>query len=132
MKGLLLFLIHLAAVLARFLKPGGLRGRVAENPLIEQQLLILGRTRQRAPKLSSADSQIPQHGSRPIVPVSRLGSQLRELEIEPIKTVPHVPVSHPFVERLIGTVCREFLDQTFLPLHRSAPNCGCSCARAGP
>ncbi len=27
------------------------------------------------------------------------------------KTVPHVPVSHPFVERLIGTIRREFLDQ---------------------
>jgi len=25
--------------------------------------------------------------------------------------VPHVPWSHPFVERLIGTVRREFLDQ---------------------
>jgi len=25
--------------------------------------------------------------------------------------VPHVPSSHPFVERLIGTVRREFLDQ---------------------
>jgi putative transposase len=26
--------------------------------------------------------------------------------------VPYVPVSHPFVERLIGTVRREFLDRT--------------------
>src|ERR1700730_1677493 len=35
----------------------------------------------------------------------------RILEIDEIKTVPHVPVSHPFVERLIGTIRREFLDQ---------------------
>jgi len=28
------------------------------------------------------------------------------------KTVPGVPVSHPFVERLIGTVRREYLDRT--------------------
>jgi putative transposase len=27
-----------------------------------------------------------------------------------IKTVPHVPLSHRFVERLIGTMRREFLD----------------------
>ncbi len=27
-----------------------------------------------------------------------------------IKTVPHVPISHPFVERLIGTIRREHLD----------------------
>jgi hypothetical protein len=29
-----------------------------------------------------------------------------------IKTVPHVPLSHPFVERLIGTIRREYLDRT--------------------
>ena len=39
-------------------------------------------------------------------------ANLRVLEIEEIKTVPYVPLSHPFVERLIGTVRREHLDQT--------------------
>ena len=29
-----------------------------------------------------------------------------------IKTVPFVPLSHPFVERLIGTIRGEYLDQT--------------------
>ena len=29
-----------------------------------------------------------------------------------IKTVPYVPLSHPFVERLIGTIRREYLDRT--------------------
>ena len=29
-----------------------------------------------------------------------------------IKTVPYVPLSHPFVERLIGTIRRECLDRT--------------------
>ena len=29
-----------------------------------------------------------------------------------IKTVPHVPLPHPFVERLIGTIRREYLDGT--------------------
>ncbi len=28
-----------------------------------------------------------------------------------MKTVPYVPLSHPFVERLIGTIRREYLDQ---------------------
>ncbi len=55
MKGLLLLLIHLVAVLARLLGPGGVRGLVAENLLIKQQLLILSRTRQRAPNLSSLE-----------------------------------------------------------------------------
>jgi transposase InsO family protein len=37
---------------------------------------------------------------------------LRIRKIDEIKTVPHVPVSHPFTERLVGTTRREFLDQT--------------------
>ena len=52
MKGLLLLLIHLLAVLARLAGPGGTRGLVAENLLMKQQLLVLGRTRRRAPNLS--------------------------------------------------------------------------------
>ena len=35
-----------------------------------------------------------------------------ETALEAIKTVPHVPLSHPFVERLIGTIRRECLDRT--------------------
>jgi len=30
-----------------------------------------------------------------------------------VTTVPNVPVSHPFVERLIGTIRREYLDHLF-------------------
>jgi transposase InsO family protein len=39
-------------------------------------------------------------------------ANLRIRQIEEIKTVPHVPISHPFTERLIGTIRRDFLDQT--------------------
>ena len=39
-------------------------------------------------------------------------ANLRILEVTEIKTVPGVPLSHPFVERLIGTIRRECLDQT--------------------
>jgi transposase InsO family protein len=38
-------------------------------------------------------------------------ANLRVLEVTEIKTVPYVPLSHPFVERLIGTVRREYLDR---------------------
>ena len=37
-------------------------------------------------------------------------ANLRILEVTEIKSVPYVPLSHPFVERLIGTVRREYLD----------------------
>jgi transposase InsO family protein len=39
-------------------------------------------------------------------------ANLRVLEVTEIKTVPYVPLSHPFVKRLIGTVRREYLDRT--------------------
>jgi putative transposase len=39
-------------------------------------------------------------------------ANLRVLEVTEVKTVPYVPLSHPFVERLIGTIRREFLDRT--------------------
>jgi putative transposase len=39
-------------------------------------------------------------------------ANLRVLDVQEVKTVPDVPFSHPFVERLIGTIRRECLDQT--------------------
>jgi len=39
---------------------------------------------------------------------------LRILEVEVIKWVTFVPVSHPFVERLIGTIRQEFLDYVLI------------------
>jgi putative transposase len=49
----------------------------------------------------------------PLFQYHRWKANLRVLEIEDVKSLPHVPMSHPFVERLIGSVRRELLDQTF-------------------
>ena len=38
-------------------------------------------------------------------------ANLRILDVKEIKSVPYVPISHPFLERLIGTIRREYLDQ---------------------
>jgi len=38
-------------------------------------------------------------------------ANLRVLSVEQIKTVPYVPLSHPFIERLIGSTRRECLDK---------------------
>ena len=38
-------------------------------------------------------------------------ANLRVLEVTEIQTVPYVPLSHPFVERLIGTLRRESMDR---------------------
>ena len=54
MRDLVLF-IHFIATLARLLRPGGDRSIVAESLLLRHQLLILNRSRQRAPNLSASD-----------------------------------------------------------------------------
>ena len=48
----------------------------------------------------------------PLFEYHRWKANLRILQVKEIKTAPFVPISHPFVERLIGTVRREYLDQT--------------------
>ncbi len=56
------------------------------------------------PKYLSSDND-------PLFQYYRWQANLRILDIQEIKTLPHIPLSHPFVE-LIGTIRRELLDQT--------------------
>ena len=56
----------------------------------------------------------PRHLSSdhdPLFEFHRWKANLRILNVTEIKTVPEVPLSHPFVERLVGTIRRELLDQ---------------------
>jgi transposase InsO family protein len=55
------------------------------------------------PKYLSSDND-------PLYRFHQWQANLRILEVTEIKTVPYVPLSHPFVERLIGTIRREYLD----------------------
>jgi putative transposase len=48
----------------------------------------------------------------PLFQYHRWKANLRVLDIDEIKSLPHVPLSHPFVERLISSIRRELLDQT--------------------
>ena len=57
------------------------------------------------PKYLSTDND-------PLYTFHQWGANLRVLGIKEIKSVPHTPSSHPFIERLIGTVRREYLDKT--------------------
>ena len=59
---------------------------------------------QSLPKYLSSDHD-------PLYRFHQWQANLRVLEVTEIKTVPYVPLSHPFVERLIGTVRREYLDR---------------------
>jgi hypothetical protein len=56
---------------------------------------------QGAPHYLSSDND-------PLFRYHRWQGNLRILEIRKIKSIPYTPVSHPFVERLIGTIRREY------------------------
>jgi putative transposase len=63
-----------------------------------------------------ARQSLPKHVSTdhdPLFRFHRWLANLRVLEIDEVKSVPYVPVSHPFIERLIGTIRREYLDRVF-------------------
>ena len=49
----------------------------------------------------------------PLFRFHRWQANLRILGVETVQTVPQVPWSHPFIERLIGTIRREYLDRLF-------------------
>ena len=61
-----------------------------------------------------------QHGTpkylssdyNPLFTYHQWTANLRIMDIDEIKSIPYTPRSHPFIERLIGTVRRDFLDQT--------------------
>jgi putative transposase len=55
------------------------------------------------PKYISSDND-------PLFRFHQWKANLRILEVTEVKTVPYLPISHPFVERLIGTIRREYLD----------------------
>jgi putative transposase len=49
----------------------------------------------------------------PLFRFHRWQANLRILDVETVQTVPQVPWSHPFIERLIETLRREYLDRLF-------------------
>src|ERR1035437_257636 len=55
MRNLVILFVHVLATLARLWGPGGIRSVVAESVLVKHQLLILNRSRQRAPNLLTSD-----------------------------------------------------------------------------
>ena len=56
------------------------------------------------PKYLSSDND-------PLFLFHRWEANLRILEIDELKSLPGIPTSHPFIERVIGTIRREYLDQ---------------------
>jgi hypothetical protein len=73
--------------------------------------------RQTLPKYLSSDHD-------PLFCFHRWRANPRILEVDEIKAVPAAPRSHAFVERLIGTLRREYLDQTLFWNRNDLAGCG--------
>jgi putative transposase len=56
------------------------------------------------PKYLSSDND-------PLFLFERWKANLRIFDVAEVKTAPYVPLSHPFIERLIDTIRREYLDR---------------------
>ena len=61
---------------------------------------------QIAPRYLSSDND-------PLFQYHRWRANLRILDVVEIKSILYTPLSHPFIERLIGTIRREYLDHVF-------------------
>jgi hypothetical protein len=128
-------LVHLLTTVAKLLGPGGAKAIIAENLLLKQQPLVVTRSQRRAPNLSTADRFIMGLWSLflRLARITKTALSIRPSTLlnfhqclvqrkyrrlfspnlfrcESIRLKSHWV--HPFVERLIGTVRREFLDKT--------------------
>ena len=58
------------------------------------------------PKYLSSDND-------PLFQHQQWRANLRILDVDKLKGIPYTPCSHPFIERLTGTIRREYLDHLF-------------------
>ena len=58
MRNLIVLVVHFITTVLRIAQPGGLRSVIAESVLIKHQLLIVNRSRRRAPNLRVLDRLI--------------------------------------------------------------------------
>jgi hypothetical protein len=77
MRDLVILLVHVITTILRLLRPGGVRAVVAESVLAEHQLLVLSRSRRRAPNLRIVDRMIAGFCSLWIQPRKRCLANLR-------------------------------------------------------
>ena len=74
MKDLLILLAHLLTTVAKLLGPGGARAIVADSLLMKQQLLVIHRSRRRAPNLAANDA------TRALVALESRSRSIKHLE----------------------------------------------------
>src|SRR5262245_19756241 len=86
--------LHLLTTIARLAGPGGARSVVAESVLLKHQLLILNRTRRRAPNLRVTDRVVAGSCALPMPPTRLVRSRWRPVGGRRIRA-PQAPVADP-------------------------------------
>jgi len=76
MRDIIILFVHVIVTLSKLWGPGGTRSIVAESVLLKQQLLILNRSRKRAPNLRASDCFVAGLCSLFINPTRRLRSSI--------------------------------------------------------
>jgi putative transposase len=117
-------LVHFLVTLIKLLKPGGVKRVMVVMDQFTRRIvgfsvqsgdcngiaycrmfnqIIAGKS---LPKYLSSDND-------PLFLFYRWEANLLILGIDELKSLPGIPTSHPFIERVIGTTRREYLDQLF-------------------
>jgi hypothetical protein len=86
MRDFILLFLHLIVTATRAMRPGGVRSVIAESVLLKHQLLILNRSRWRAPNLQVSDrlvagSVLIVHQTDTPYPYSRHGEAFNIVEL---------------------------------------------------
>jgi len=68
MRDIVILLAHLLTTVAKLLGPGGTKAVITENLLLKQLLLVITRSRRRAPNLSTPDRFLIGFCSLPLQP----------------------------------------------------------------
>ena len=76
MRAFVILFVHLIATVARLAGPGGIRSVIAESVLVKHQLLILNRSRKRAPNLCAFDRIVAGVCALPMRPTRVLCSAI--------------------------------------------------------
>jgi|SRR6516225_2650948 hypothetical protein len=101
MRDLVILLVHVIPIILRLVRPGGAHAVVAESVLAKYQLLILDRSRQRAPNLRVSVARVP---SQPILSRERhchpIDSALRSASLQNEWNICEGQPERQFLEKL--------------------------------
>jgi putative transposase len=132
MRDLIIHFVHIIVTICRLWRPGGARSVIAESILLKQQLLILNRSRKRAPNLRVYDRFIAGVCSMFVKP-SRLIRSAIVLKPSTLLTIHHALRNRkyraPFSHKRKGKPCpkgpsKELID-AIVDTKRRNPTWGC-------